>query len=111
MHGRPPTPYYDLTHPDGKTILVGVPKMGDDVSIYTLPIHFKKVLKGSHGGDAVPDLEIPRYIRIIRAGKMTLNGLITHEVGLDEINQAIGLVKSGDAGRIIIEMDNNKQAY
>jgi len=39
----------DLTHPDGKTILVGVPKKGDNVSIYTLPIHFNKVLTGSHG--------------------------------------------------------------
>ena len=35
---------YELTHPDGKTILVGVPTKGNNVSIYTLPLHFKKVL-------------------------------------------------------------------
>ena len=27
---------YELTHPDGKTILVGVPKKGDNISIYSL---------------------------------------------------------------------------
>ena len=95
---------YDLTHPDGKTILVGVPKKGDNVSIYTLPIHFNKVLKGSHGGDAAPHVDIPRYIRLFEAGKLKLDGLITHEFELDEINEAIQLLKSGEAGRIVVSM-------
>jgi S-(hydroxymethyl)glutathione dehydrogenase/alcohol dehydrogenase len=95
---------YRLTHPDGKTILVGVPKKGDNISIYSLPLHFNKVLTGSHGGDAVPDLEIPRYIRLMEAGKMTLDGLITHEFGLEEVNEALDLFRSGEAGRIIINL-------
>ena len=95
---------YELTHPDGKTILVGVPKKGDNVSIYSLPLHFNKLLTGSHGGDAVPDLEIPRYIRLIEAGGMVLDGLITHEFKLHEINEALDLFRSGEAGRIVIKM-------
>jgi S-(hydroxymethyl)glutathione dehydrogenase/alcohol dehydrogenase len=95
---------YELTHPDGKTILVGVPKKGDNVSIYSLPLHFNKILTGSHGGDAVPDLEIPRYIRLMESSKMTLDGLITHEFVLDEINQALDLFRSGESGRIIIKI-------
>ena len=35
---------------DGTCVLVGVPS--EKVTIYTLPIHFNKVLTGSHGGDA-----------------------------------------------------------
>ncbi len=96
---------YELTHPDGKTILVGVPRKGDNVNIYSLPLHFNKVLTGSHGGDAVPDLEIPRYIRLMESGKMNLNGLITHEFKLDEINEALDLFRSGEAGRIIININ------
>jgi len=65
---------YELTHADGKTILVGVPRKGDNVSIYTLPLHFKKVLTGSHGGGAEPHIDIPRLVRLVRAGKMTLDG-------------------------------------
>ena len=41
---------YDLTHADGTCVLVGVPI--EKVTIYTLPIHFNKILTGSHGGDA-----------------------------------------------------------
>jgi len=96
---------YNLTHPDGKTVLVGVPNKGDDVSIYTLPLHFNKVLTGSHGGDSIPDLEIPRYIRLIEAGKMNLNELITHEFSLEEINDALDLFRTGKAGRIIIRIN------
>ena len=43
-------------------MLVGVPS--EKVTIYTLPIHFNKVLTGSHGGDAVPQVDIPRLIRL-----------------------------------------------
>jgi len=95
---------YDLTHPDGKTILVGVPKKGDNVSIYTLPLHFNKILTGSHGGDAIPDVDIPRYIRLMQSGKLTLEGLITHEFTLEEINDALDLFRKGDACRIVIRM-------
>ena len=95
---------YELTHPDGKTILVGVPRKGDNVSIYTLPLHFKKVLTGSHGGSSVPDAEIPRLVRLVEQGKMKLDGLFTHEFGLDEINTALDAIRSGEAGRVLVRM-------
>ena len=94
---------YELTAPDGKTILVGVPN--DKISIYSLPLHFEKVLTGSHGGDAIPNIDIPRYIRLISQKKMTLENIITHEFNLKEINSAIDLLRSGKAGRIIIKMN------
>lgn len=96
---------YDVTHADGKTILVGVPKKGDNISIYSLPLHFKKVLKGSHGGSAEPHIDIPRLVGLVKAGRMTLDGLITHEFPFAEINEAIAVVRRGEAGRVIVKMD------
>ena len=95
---------YDLTHPDGKTILVGVPKKGDNISISSLPLHFNKVLTGSHGGDAEPDKDIPRIIRLMKAGKLSFDGIVTHELPLEQINEGIQLVRSGETGRVIIAM-------
>jgi S-(hydroxymethyl)glutathione dehydrogenase/alcohol dehydrogenase len=95
---------YELTHPDGKTILVGVPKKGDNVSIYTLPLHFKKVLKGSHGGGTEPHIDIPRYVRLVRAGKLKLDGLITHEFPLTQVNEALKVMRGGEAGRVLLSM-------
>jgi len=94
---------YELTAPHGKTILVGVPN--NKITIYSLPLHFKKILTGSHGGDSIPDIDIPRYIRLMNQKKMTLENLITHEFELTDINKAIELFRSGKAGRIVIKIN------
>jgi S-(hydroxymethyl)glutathione dehydrogenase/alcohol dehydrogenase len=96
---------YELTHPDGKTILVGVPRKGDNISIYSLPLHFRKVLTGSHGGSAEPHVDIPRFIRLMKAGRLSLDGLVTHEYPLDQVNEAIATVRRGEAGRVMLRMD------
>jgi S-(hydroxymethyl)glutathione dehydrogenase / alcohol dehydrogenase len=98
---------YNLTHPDGRTILVGVPRKGDNVSIYTLPLHFKKILKGSHGGSVSPDIEIPRLVNLVRRGKMRLEGLVTHEFPLERVNDAIAALRSGEAARVLLNMNNS----
>lgn len=95
---------YGLTQPKGKTILVGVPRKGDNISIYSLPLHFKKILTGSEGGDAEPHNDIPRYVRLVQAGKFRLDGLITHELPLERINEALQLVRAGEAGRVLVTM-------
>jgi len=93
---------YDLTHADGTCVLVGVPN--EKVTIYTLPIHFNKVLTGSHGGDAAPHVDIPRLIRLAKAGRLSFDGIITHEYTLDEINAALDMVRSGNAGRVVLRV-------
>jgi S-(hydroxymethyl)glutathione dehydrogenase / alcohol dehydrogenase len=93
---------YDLTHADGTCVLVGVPS--EKVTIYTLPIHFNKVLTGSHGGSAAPHVDIPRLIRLNRAGRLSFDGIITNEFSLSEVNNALDLVRSGNAGRVLLNM-------
>ncbi|MGE4167830.1 MAG: zinc-binding dehydrogenase, partial [Xanthobacteraceae bacterium] len=91
---------YDLTHADGTCVLVGVPN--EKVTIYTLPIHFNKVLTGSHGGDARPHIDIPRLISLTKAGRLSFDGIITHEFPLSRINEGLDVVRSGAAGRVLI---------
>jgi S-(hydroxymethyl)glutathione dehydrogenase/alcohol dehydrogenase len=95
---------YKITKPQGKVILVGVPKKGNNISIYSLPLHFKKILKGSEGGDSQPHIDIPRIINLIENKRLTLKGLITHEYPLEKINEAICLVKTGRAGRVVVKV-------
>lgn len=93
---------YELTHAEGTCVLVGVPS--EKVSIYTLPIHFNKVLTGSHGGDAAPHIDIPRLIRLAKAERLSFDGIITHEYPLDDINAALDVVRSGNAGRVVLRI-------
>ena len=41
----------------------------------------------------------PRLIRLNRAGRLSFDGIITHEFTLDRINDALDLVRSGAAGQ------------
>ena len=77
---------YGVTSPMGKTILVGVPRDGEEAKLYTLPLHFEKQITGSHGGEAKPAIDIPNYIKLYENGRLQLDELITHQYNLYEIN-------------------------
>jgi len=96
---------YRLTKPQGRVVLVGVPKQGNDISIHSLPLHFGKGLAGSHGGEAIPETDIPRYQNLFRHGRMKLRELITDRFSLDQINTAIDKMRAGTlVGRCLIRM-------
>jgi S-(hydroxymethyl)glutathione dehydrogenase/alcohol dehydrogenase len=96
---------YELAGPAGRVILVGVPTKGQKASFYTLPLHFGKVITGSHGGETDPTADIPRYARLYRAGKLRLRELITDRMPLSRINEAIARMRSGAVvGRCLLEV-------
>ena len=94
---------YELTSPKGRVTLVGVPRKGSDISIHSLPLHFGKTLSGSHGGETIPEQDIPRYHALFKAGRIKLRELLTDRYGLDQINDAIAGMRSGEvSGRCLI---------
>lgn len=93
---------YSATSNTGKTILAGVPHHEEKMTIDSFPLHFGRRIFGSHGGDTRPDVDIPRYIQLYKLGRLKLDELITHKFGLEHINEAIDLVRSGEAGRILL---------
>jgi S-(hydroxymethyl)glutathione dehydrogenase/alcohol dehydrogenase len=96
---------YRLSKPQGRVILVGVPRAGAQISIYSLPLHFGKVLTGSHGGDARPDRDIPICLALINAGKMDLKPLMTDILPFSAINQALTRLRNGEiTGRCVLKM-------
>lgn len=96
---------YRLTKPQGRVVLVGVPKKGSDVTIHSLPLHFGKGFAGSHGGEAQPELDIPRYQNLYRQGRLKLRELITDRFPLEDINTAIDRMRTGAIrGRCLVRM-------
>jgi len=96
---------YEVASARGRTVLVGVPRVGEKARLYTLPLYFGKTLRGSHGGQAEPATDIPRYVNLWRLGRLHLQEMITHTLPLGEINDAIALLRTGGAGRCVIRMD------
>jgi alcohol dehydrogenase/S-(hydroxymethyl)glutathione dehydrogenase/alcohol dehydrogenase len=82
-----------------------VPPKDATAAISTLPLHFEKRLVGSHGGECRPDIDIPRYARLVREGRLPLVGLIGNRYPLADVNTAIADTKSGRlAGRAIVDL-------
>ena len=96
---------YEILNNSGRLILVGVPRKGNNINIFSLPLHFGKVITGSHGGETNPTEDIPRYINLFKENIASYKKLITQRFKLNQINDAIELMKNGySAGRIIIDM-------
>lgn len=101
---------YRLAASQGRVVLVGVPQAGKKAELFTLPLHFGKVLRGSHGGDSQPDKDIPRYLKLYEAGRLDLRSLVTATYPLHQINQALEDMRSGAvAGRVVLDMGCSPQ--
>jgi S-(hydroxymethyl)glutathione dehydrogenase/alcohol dehydrogenase len=97
---------YNLAKPDGRVIMVGVAKREENICIHSLPMHFGKILKGSHGGGCQPHSDIPRYLNLYKHGKLKLDQLITDRCSLHEINQFIDKMrKSKIEGRCLVILE------
>jgi S-(hydroxymethyl)glutathione dehydrogenase/alcohol dehydrogenase len=99
---------YRVTSSTGRVVLVGVPGSMEYMSIHPLALYFGKELTGSHGGESTPATDIPRLMGMLRAGRLRLDEMVTTCVSLDEINEAIGLMRSGGtAGRCLLSVDGS----
>jgi S-(hydroxymethyl)glutathione dehydrogenase/alcohol dehydrogenase len=95
---------YGTTSGTGKTIMAGVLHHQRPITIDAYPLHFGRRIIGAHGGETQPDVDIPRYIQLYRHGKLKLDEQITHRYCLDEINEAVDVVREGEAGKCVISM-------
>ena len=98
---------YNKLAPSGRLILVGQPQPGAEVEIPNAVSMFDgggKSIRATHGGRTDPEKDIPRYIALAEKGLLEYEGLHTNTFTLDEINDAFDLLRSGDAGRIMINI-------
>jgi S-(hydroxymethyl)glutathione dehydrogenase/alcohol dehydrogenase len=92
----------------GRLILVGQSKPGQEIIIPFANKMFDgigKTIKATQGGKTNPTEDIPRYIKLYKAGLLDISKIITHKFDLQDINQAFDLLKSGKAGRIMININ------
>jgi Zn-dependent alcohol dehydrogenase len=93
---------YEATSENGRIVLVGVPRIGNKVSFYTLPLHFGKSITGSKGGGSIPDTDIPFILDLVSEEKLTMNDYPVSLFAFNEINTGIDKLRSGTPGRIVI---------
>ncbi len=96
---------YESTRRGGTLCVVGAGAMDDNFQVNMFELFFdeKRILPSMYGGgDVLRSYE--RAIGLWRAGRIDLEGLITHRVQLAEINDAIDQMRTGEALRTCIEL-------
>jgi S-(hydroxymethyl)glutathione dehydrogenase/alcohol dehydrogenase len=94
---------YETSSANARVILVGVPKIGEKASIYTLPLHFEKSIKGSKGGAASPDKDIPFILNLVENNFISRQAFPTESYNFSDINLALSKLREGVKGRIVLE--------
>jgi S-(hydroxymethyl)glutathione dehydrogenase/alcohol dehydrogenase len=62
----------------------------------------ERVVRGSSYGSARTREDLPRLVRLYRAGKLRIDELITRRYDLDEANEAFRALAAGELARGVI---------
>lgn len=95
-----------LTAPGGTTVTVGLPPAEAMSSISPLGLVAEaRTIVGSYLGSAVPRRDIPKFIALWRSGRLPIERLISSEIRLDQINEAMDALAAGEQMRQIVRFE------
>jgi Zn-dependent alcohol dehydrogenase len=93
-----------MTRRGGQAILVGVPRMDVMVSIpaFLGLVLQEKTIKGCWYGSSNVQRDVPRLIELYRSGQLKLDELVSRTISLDQVNEAMEVMQSGEVARSVI---------
>jgi S-(hydroxymethyl)glutathione dehydrogenase/alcohol dehydrogenase len=96
---------YDLTRRGGMTVVVGAGALDAMVQFSAYELFFmEKTIQGSYYGSADVRKDFARLLRLWRAGRLDLEGMITNRIDLTGVNDAFEMMKRGEGIRSVIEL-------
>lgn len=101
---------FERLKPGGRLILTGQPAPDRLVCLPNVVSMFDgsgKSIRAIKGGGTDPEKDIPRYIKLALKGLLDYETIHTHTFTLDEINEAFDLLSSGNAGKIMIRINES----
>lgn len=86
----------------GESIIIGVAGAGEEISTRPFQLVTGRVWKGSAFGGVKGRTELPGYVEKARTGEIPLDVFITHNMPLEDINEAFELMHEGKSIRTVI---------
>ncbi|WP_460370103.1 zinc-binding dehydrogenase, partial [Actinocorallia lasiicapitis] len=94
---------YDVTAPGGTTVTVGLPAPGKELALPALSlVAEERTLKGSYLGSCRPQVDVPRFIAMYRAGDLPVDRLLSGTLALDDVNEGFDRLHTGEAVRQVV---------
>ena len=95
---------FDLARRGGTAVVVGVGRMDQSVQFSAFELFFsEKNFKGSMYGSANVRVDFDRLLRLWKAGKLDLEGMISRRIRVDDVNDAFRAMQAGEVIRSVID--------
>lgn len=86
----------------GESCIIGVAGAGQEISTRPFQLVTGRSWRGSAFGGARGRTDVPKIVDWYMDGKLNIDDLITHTMGLDEINTAFDLMHAGESIRSVV---------
>jgi S-(hydroxymethyl)glutathione dehydrogenase / alcohol dehydrogenase len=94
----------NTTRNGGEVILVGVPRMDVFLNLnaaFTF-LYLAKTVKGCWYGSSNVNQDVPKLIGLYKDGQLDLEGLISREIAVEQVNEAFDAMVNGEVARSVI---------
>lgn len=88
----------------GLCVLAGNLPHGERISIDPFDLIKGRRIVGTWGGETDPDRDVPNYAAMFLEDSLPLSRMLTREFLLDDVNEALKAVESGEMGRVLLRM-------
>ncbi|MEX2327391.1 MAG: alcohol dehydrogenase, partial [Pseudomonadales bacterium] len=89
----------------GTATIIGMIPVGTMVELHGVDFLAEKKIQGSNMGSNRFPVDMPRFVDFYLAGKLHLDEMISRHIKLDDVNDALEALKSGQEARHIIMFD------
>jgi S-(hydroxymethyl)glutathione dehydrogenase/alcohol dehydrogenase len=90
----------------GTAVLAGLTPFGVRASFEAFPfVDGGRRILGSNYGSTVAALDFPTYAELYRAGRLPIDRLVTHRIGLADVERAFDDMRRGEGVRQVIVLD------
>jgi S-(hydroxymethyl)glutathione dehydrogenase/alcohol dehydrogenase len=86
----------------GESVIIGVAGAGQEISTRPFQLVTGRVWRGTAFGGVRGRSELPAYVDNYLAGKINIDDMVTHTIGLEDINKAFDLMHSGESIRSVV---------
>jgi Zn-dependent alcohol dehydrogenase len=97
---------YLATRPRGAAVLIGISRVDGVVSLPAVNlVRGERRVLGSVYGSTKPERDFAETLALYRSGRMPLDRLVSHRVPLDDVERGFDLMHSGDALRVVLQLN------
>ena len=93
---------FQMLQNGGTATIIGMIPPGEMVAMHGPDFLFEKKIQGCMMGSNRFRIDMPRFVDFYLQGRLHLDDLISRRIGLDEVNQALLELESGELARSVI---------